>query len=59
MLKTYPFLTCNSSSVRFSPSSFATLLRFLNEIFPCEKKQQQQYRIDVTNPSIINFFEPS
>lgn len=38
----YPYLTCNSSSVRFSPSSFATLLRFLNEILPCEQTQQQQ-----------------
>lgn len=26
--------TCSSSSVRFSPSSLATLLRFLKEIFP-------------------------
>mgnify|MGYP001791798417 CR=1 FL=1 len=26
--------TCNSSSVRFSPSSLATRFKFLNEIFP-------------------------
>lgn len=26
--------TCSSSSVRFSPSSLATLFRFLNEILP-------------------------
>lgn len=27
-------LTCNSSSVKFSPSSFETLFKFLKEIFP-------------------------
>lgn len=27
-------ISCNSSSDRFSPNSFATLFRFLNDIFP-------------------------
>jgi len=27
-------LTCNSSSVKFSPNSFATRFKFLNEILP-------------------------
>lgn len=34
--------TCNSSSVRFSPSSLATLLRFLNEIFPVQSSSNRR-----------------
>lgn len=34
--------TCNSSSVKFSPSSLATLLRFLNEIFPVQSSSNKR-----------------
>ena len=40
-------LTCNSSSVKFSPSSLATLLRFLNDIFPCKQTMDGTDRLSI------------
>lgn len=37
-----PRRTCSSSSVRFSPSSFATLFRFLKEILPVSSSSNKR-----------------
>lgn len=38
----YCWLTCSSSSVRFSPSSLATLFRFLKEILPVSSSSNRR-----------------
>lgn len=45
--------TCSSASVRFSPSSLATLLRFLNEIFPVQSSSKSRKAFSIS--SFVSF----
>lgn len=45
--------TCNSSSVRFSPSSFATRFRFLNEIRPVSSSSNNRKAFRIS--SFVSF----
>lgn len=47
------FYTCSSTSVRFSPSSLATLLRFLNEIFPVQSSSKSRKAFSIS--SFVSF----
>lgn len=42
-------LTCSSSSVRVSPSSFATRFRFLNEIFPVQSSSNSRKAFTISS----------
>lgn len=42
-------LTCSSSSVRVSPSSFATRLRFLKEIFPVQSSSNNRKAFNISS----------
>jgi len=42
-------LACNSSSVKFSPSSFATRLRFLNEILPVSSSSNSRNAFKISS----------
>jgi len=42
-------LACNSSSVKFSPSSLATRLRFLNEILPVSSSSNNRNAFKISS----------
>lgn len=44
-----PKLTCSSSSVSVSPSSFATRFRFLNEIFPVQSSSNSRKAFTISS----------